>query len=218
LNDTGYSSSALRRNSPRENRRSPPGGSRPVASARSHRRWRAPFALTGTPGTGKSSVAARLGPRHPSEEVGKAARAVGAATGRGRSTVVDLARLAVAWKGGRSAPPTLLVGHLSHLAPIQNAIVLRCHPETLARRLRRADRGRPSERAANYVSEALDVVLIEALAHHRTVWEIDTTGRSPADVAREVVRILDGRAAPHHGGVDWLSDPRVTAHLLRGGP
>ncbi|MGI0133242.1 MAG: hypothetical protein ACREDK_09205, partial [Thermoplasmata archaeon] len=95
-----------------------------------------------------------------------------------------------------------------------DAIVLRCHPVELARRLARAHRGSARDRQANVEAEATDLVLLEALARHRRVWEVDTTGRSIAEVARQVRSILDHRPPPHHGSVDWLADASVTAHLL----
>ena len=67
---------------------------------------------------------------------------------------------------------------------------------------------------APVVAETTDVVLLEALRRRRRVWEVDTTGRSVADVAREVDAIVRDRAGPHHGSVDWLADPLVTDYLL----
>ena len=46
--------------------------------------------------------------------------------------------------------------------------------------------------------------------------EVDTTGRSVEEVAREVDRLLRQGGPSRHGRVDWLADPRVTAHLLDG--
>jgi len=108
----------------------------------------------------------------------------------------------------------VLVGHLSHLLPVRDALVLRCHPVELLARLRKARRGSASDRRENVLAEATDVVLQEALGRRRRVWELDTTGRSVADVAREVDRILRDRDGPHHGAVDWLADPLVTDYLL----
>jgi adenylate kinase len=107
-----------------------------------------------------------------------------------------------------------VVGHLSHLLPIRDAVVLRCHPVELLARLRTARRGSASDRRENVVAETTDVVLLEALRRRRRVWEVDTTGRSVADVAREVDAIVRDRAGPHHGSVDWLADPLVTDYLL----
>ncbi|HYB79096.1 MAG TPA: AAA family ATPase [Thermoplasmata archaeon] len=174
----------------------------------------APVALTGVPGTGKSSAAARLAPGLRSVEVGDLALAWRLARRSSSGAVsVDLGRLRQRF---RRAPPDvdLVVGHLAHLLPLRDVVVLRCHPEVLLRRLRGARRGSRTDRQENYVAEALDLVLAEAIRPGRRVWEVDTTHRSPAEVGRIVRRFVRTRPPSRYGGVDWLADPRVTEHLL----
>jgi len=173
-------------------------------------------ALTGTPGTGKSAVAARLARSISVVEVGELARQLGAARGRGRAVTVDLPRLrrALARSGGLGRVD-VVVGHLAHLLPVSAAIVLRCHPVELGRRLRSAHRGSAVERHDNLVCEATDAIVQEAIGRGLPVFEVDTTGRSIATVAAAVRRrILDG-GRPSVGSVDWLADPSVTRLLLR---
>jgi adenylate kinase len=175
------------------------------------------IALTGTPGTGKTAVAAALSRRWTSAEVSELAIRYGSGRRIRSGVEVDLARL-----GRRmgAAPeeelPVIVVGHLAHLLPIGDAIVLRCQPVELARRLQRAKRGSESDRRANVEAEATDVVLVEALSLGRRIWEVDTTGRSVPAVARAVASIVRTRRRPSAGSVDWLSDPQVTEYLLRG--
>jgi adenylate kinase len=97
---------------------------------------------------------------------------------------------------------------------VRDVVVLRCHPVELLARLRTARRGTAADRTENVLAEATDVVLQEALRMRRRVWEVDTTGRSVAEVAREVDRIVRDRRGPRHGDVDWLADPLVTDYLL----
>lgn len=176
------------------------------------------IALTGTPGTGKSAVAAALPGRYGVTEVSDLALRFGSGRRVRGGVEVDLARLA---RRMRAVPdpdlPTVLVGHLAHLLPIEDAIVLRCQPVELARRLKRAKRGTETDRRANVEAEATDVVLVEALSLGRRVWEVDTTGRSVAAVARAVSGIVRTRRHPGAGEIDWLSDPQVTDYLLRRG-
>jgi len=175
----------------------------------------APVALTGVPGTGKSSAAARLVPPLRAIEVSELAVEWGLAHRRAGSLTVDLAAMRRRYR--QNPPPVdLVVGHLAHLLPVRDVVVLRCHPELLARRLRRAARGTARDRGENYVAEALDLVLVEARGPGRRVWEVDTTRRSPNEVARIVSRIWRRRPPPRYGLVDWLSDPVVTEHLLEG--
>lgn len=175
----------------------------------------APVALTGTPGVGKSTVARVLRSRFRVEEVGDLARRFGAARSSPHGLVVDLGRLRRKLaRGYGQARIDLVVGHLAHLLPVRSIVVLRCHPLELRTRLARARRGTVDERRANLVAEATDIVLSEALREGRRVYEVDTSGRSPAAVAREVARRVRAPGPSRYGTVDWLSDRRVTEHLL----
>jgi len=175
----------------------------------------APVALTGVPGTGKSTTAATLASEFRSVEVGDLAVSWGLARRSAGSLTVDLDRMR---RRFRQTPPKvdLVVGHLAHLLPVRDVVVLRCHPEELRARLARSRRGSARDRRENYVAEALDVVLVETVRPGRRVWEVDTTRRTPAEVARAVRRLVRLRPASRYGRVDWLSDRRVTEHLLAG--
>ncbi|HTT35308.1 MAG TPA: AAA family ATPase [Thermoplasmata archaeon] len=179
---------------------------------RAGRGW---FALTGTPGTGKSTVARLLGPGIGVEEVGARALATGAGRRMGPGVEVDLGRLARSVRG-TPVPPQVVVGHLAHLLPIRRTIVLRCHPVELGRRLARARRGTAADRRANAVAEATDLILLEATRLGRSVIEIDTTRRAPASVARAIRAWVLGGRPPRTPRIDWLADPEVPAYLLGG--
>ncbi|MGA8542990.1 MAG: AAA family ATPase [Thermoplasmata archaeon] len=174
-----------------------------------------PVALTGTPGTGKSAVARALRGRFRSIEVSELARALDAAKPVKGGVEVDLSALRRRMRRSPLLRETdFVVGHLAQLLPLRDVVVLRCHPVELERRLKRARRGTPAERHENFVAEATDVVLLEALGPGRRVWEIDTSRRSVAGVAEEVARRVQRRGRSSYGTVDWLSDRRLTAHLL----
>jgi len=174
-----------------------------------------PVAITGTPGTGKSAVGRELARSLRVVEVAALARKRGAARTVGGHLEVDVDRLVRSLRRDRTLERyDAIVGHLAHLLPVSQAIVLRCHPTELLRRLRRARRGTADDRQENFVCEATDIVLAEAIATGRPVFEVDTTHRSPISVAREVrLRIARGGRS-RIGSVDWLSDRQVTAHLL----
>jgi adenylate kinase len=172
-------------------------------------------ALTGTPGTGKSAVAAALRPRLRSIEVADLARQLGAGRSLPNGVEVDLPRLRRRLRSpGVLRGIDLVVGHLAHLLPVRDVVILRCRPEELERRLRRARRGSPLDRRANGTAEAVDAILLEALGPGRRIWEVDTTGRSVVSVAREVARRVRRRGRSSYGRIDWLAEPAVTAHLL----
>ena len=172
----------------------------------------AAVALTGVPGTGKSATAARLSPEFRTAEVSELALAWGLGRRTGDTIIVDLERMRRRY---RRDPPAvdLVVGHLAHLLPLRDVIVLRCHPARLVDRLKRSGRGSARDRRENFLSEALDLILAEALRPGRRIWEVDTTSRSPNEVAQLVTQILRRRPHPQYGDVDWLADPKVTEHL-----
>ena len=160
--------------------------------------------VTGTPGTGKTSatelVETELDVIHLNEVVREFDLASGVDEERD-SLVVDLDAVR-AWLGDRDG--VLVESHLAHHLDADRVVVLRCHPETLERRLR--ERGEPSEKAReNAESEALDLILSEAVATHGegSVYEIDTTDRTPEAVADEIEAVVRGEHGPSAGVVDF---------------
>jgi len=160
-------------------------------------------ALTGTPGTGKTTVADRvhLDVVHVNEVVREEGLATGEDEARG-SLVADLDALRERFA---DRDDVLFESHLAHHLPVDRVVVLRCHPDELAGRL--ADRGWAEEKVAeNVESERLDLLLSEAVAEHGPdgIYEIDTTGRSPEAVADEVAAAVRGEREPSAGEVDFL--------------
>lgn len=117
---------------------------------------------------------------------------------------VDVAKLARAVAGLKGN--ILLEGHLSHLLRPDLAIVLRCSPKVLERRLKK--KGWPEKKIReNVEAEAVDVVLIEALENVAEVCEVDTTEMKPAEVAKAIGRIIAGEREKYRvGNVDWSEE------------
>ncbi|PSP80084.1 adenylate kinase [Halobacteriales archaeon QS_1_68_20] len=161
-------------------------------------------ALTGTPGTGKTTAADLLETDlevvHLNDLIREAGLHEGEDPERG-SLVADLdavrERLA-------DREDVLVESHLAHHLDADRVVVLRCHPADLERRLR--ERGESDAKATeNAESEALDVILSEAVREHgrERVHEVDTTDRDPAAAARDVEAVVVGDAAPGVGTVDF---------------
>jgi len=178
-------------------------------------------ALTGTPGTGKTTVADLLDEHvvHLNDAVREHDLTERTDDERG-SLVVDVEAVRE-WLAELPGEGTTVVeSHLAHLFDADRVVVLRCHPEELVERLEaRADSAthdppKSPEMVArsaeeNAEAEALDVVLAEAVDQHgaESVYEVDTTGREPSAVAADVRAVLDGSRAPSAGTVDfteWL--------------
>jgi adenylate kinase len=161
-------------------------------------------ALTGTPGTGKTAVARLLEDETAVVHLNRVIEDEGLWTERDDergSLVADLDAVE-SWLADRDA--RLVESHLAHLLPAERVVVLRCHPAELEGRLR--DRGEDAATIAeNAESEALDVVLAEAVERHGrgAVHEIDTTDRDPAAVADEVRAVLADEREPSAGTVDF---------------
>ena len=162
-------------------------------------------ALTGTPGTGKTSAAAELD--LPVVALGAVIEREGFWTERDDerdSLVVDLDAVG-AWLAAEAPGQDHVVeSHLAHLFPADRVVVLRCHPERLTERL--TERGVDASKATeNAESEALDVVLGEAVSEHGrdAVYEVDTTDRSPAETARAVEAVRAGERGPSAGTVEF---------------
>ncbi len=158
--------------------------------------------ITGTPGTGKTSVA---------RELERRGRTVVRLTdtvrpyvieedSRRRTLVVDVDR----WVEEFEPVDGFVEGHLAHLLPCDRVVVLRCRPDVLRERL--APRNYPEEKIAeNVEAEALDVILIETLEEHpdEHVLEVDTTDLSAGDCADRIERFVRGELPPSYGTIDW---------------
>jgi len=159
-------------------------------------------AVTGTPGTGKTTATTLLDDSviHLNELIREAGLWTERDTDRD-SLVADLdaVREAVGeWTG-------VAESHLAHHLDADRVVVLRCHPDVLEDRLR--ERGASETKAVeNAESEALDVILSEAVERHGpdAVYEVDTSDRTPDEVAAEIEAVIAGDRDPSAGDVDFL--------------
>lgn len=166
--------------------------------------------ITGTPGTGKSSVGIVLERRGRTiSELGDLIKEHGLYDGRDEergSLEVDTEVLSARLPALLPKGDILLLGHLSHLVATDLVIVLRCRPSVLEKRL--LSRGWPPAKVReNVQAEALDVILVEAVESGRETVEIDTTALGPDEVADAVEDILKGERKKYEvGNVDWSSE------------
>ncbi len=166
------------------------------------------IAVTGTPGTGKTSTCAVLAKRgYVIVDLDELARREGLIVGRdaGRgSDEVDVDAL----RDGLHVPAKVafLKSHYSHRMDVNLAIVLRCRPSVLRGRLE-ARGWSPEKVRENVEAEAIDVILQEAVGRLPFVFEVDTTSATPAEAAEAILAILQGKTKGHEpGSVDWTSE------------
>ncbi|WP_135535307.1 adenylate kinase family protein [Halostella pelagica] len=162
-------------------------------------------AVTGTPGTGKTTATDRLDADLDVVHLNEVVREEGLydeVDEERDSVVADLDSVA---ERVSDRDEVVFDSHLSHHLDVDRVVVLRCHPEALERRLR--ERGETDAKAEeNAESEALDVILAEAVDAHgpESVYEIDTTDRDPDAVARDISAAIAGEREPSAGTVSFI--------------
>jgi len=159
------------------------------------------IAVTGTPGVGKTTVARLLADEVDAEyfEVTEAVRE-GASAGYDEERGVPVAD-AEALRDTVSGEDVVVDGHIAHLLKPDVVVVLRCAPDVVRSRLE--ERGWSDDKIReNVESEALDIVLAEALDTDAPVYEFDTTEATPEETVERTVRTLEDDEE-RVGVVDW---------------
>lgn len=163
------------------------------------------IAVTGTPGTGKTTAVEHLDTDFEVIHLNDVIRERDFTTGRDAerdSLIADLDAVAE-WLD--DLEDAIIESHLAHEFDADRVVVLRCDPEEIERRL--IERGESPESAReNAESEALDVVLGHAVENHGedSVYEIETTDQTPAEVAAEIEAVRAGKREPSVGTVDYI--------------
>ena len=173
--------------------------------------------VTGTPGTGKTTLAKTLARATDAKYVSitqyVADRKLYRALDRQRRTkIVDQAKTRRTLKRALAdmRAPVVVDSHLSEgIVPAQMvrlAIVLRCHPRILEARLR-AKKWASRKIRENVLAEILDSCLTAAVAYYgaRKVIQIDTSHknlRHCVDLARKA---LSGKRSSRGVKIDWLA-------------
>lgn len=174
-------------------------------------------ALTGTPGTGKTTIAQELSSRVTVVEAGRLATELDAIAERDHERGSDVVDEEILEQHARARlpaeGPVLVEGVLAHYCDPDAVVVLRCHPTVLRKRL--SDRGWPPAKIdENVLAETLDAIVAEL--DDQPAWELDTTTLTPEEAAARIVGLfideaLDPSTLQPVGTVDW------TSTLMEGG-
>jgi adenylate kinase len=168
------------------------------------------IALTGTPGTGKTRLAVELMLRgYKVLDINEYATKRGLLGERDeeRDThSIDVDALDECLNEYRMDDLVFIEGHLSHCVECDVVIVLRCHPDVIAKRLR--ERGyKESKVLENVQAEVLDVILCESTEADATVWELDLTDDQVFETADKIEDIIKGNTDKYRpGNINWSSE------------
>jgi adenylate kinase len=173
--------------------------------------------LTGTPGTGKSTVATLLQKEgYTVVRLNEVAIQNGCIDGIDKtrnSKLIDIQKLnRYITKNYVGKDLVFFEGHVAHLLPVmQKMIILRCHPSQLRKRLAKK-RWNAKKIRENVEAEILDVILCETVERQaqKNIFEIDTTHKSSEQVAASVLEIIKNKFRPTKpysiGQIDWSEE------------
>ncbi len=174
-------------------------------------------AISGTPGTGKTSVSKILNQRgFKIVDLNKISIEKGFIIGvdekRG-SNIIDVNMLNKHITNNYTKKDIVFVeGHLSHLLKnVDKVIVLRCHPSVLKKRLAEK-KWNEKKIKENIDAESLDVILCESVDIHprKNVFEIDTTDKTVDQVVSCILEIVENKLKHmkkyNIGCIDWSEE------------
>jgi len=175
------------------------------------------ISITGTPGTGKTSVSKILKKKgFEIVDLNKVACEKNFLLGKDEkreSNIVDIYKFDNYVQENYTGKDTVFIeGHLSHLLKSADKVfVLRCHPKKLRDNL--SKKGWNEQKIKeNVEAEILDIILCEALEIHKkdNIFEIDVSDKSIDDVASLIIEISN-RKYKHLkkyniGRIDWSEE------------
>ena len=174
------------------------------------------FGITGTPGTGKKSIAPMVAKRLTAQCVSLNDLARSCGLVRGASGDVDVGKLRSRLRRGLPRD-AVVYGHLLPYvldsSAVAKVVVLRCEPGALKERLR-ARGYEPKKIIEDVEAELIGVVSSDAFDSYgkEKTWEVDTTRTTPGEAAAAVSRVTEEKARTAKR-IDWTLDYDTGAKL-----
>jgi adenylate kinase len=157
--------------------------------------------LTGTPGTGKTSVAEEL-EGFETLDLTEFVKKHGLGENSESEFEVNITEMREKLEEEIDQDEDIVIeGHLAHHFPADYCVVLRCSPEELEKRLQKRDYS-DEKINENIESEMLDIILTEAVAVRENVIEIDTTDRELVETTQRIKEKLRNDETGY-GRIDW---------------
>ncbi|MCD6477047.1 MAG: adenylate kinase family protein [Candidatus Aenigmarchaeota archaeon] len=159
------------------------------------------IAITGTPGTGKSSIAKDLAKKLNYKlidlnDIIIKQKLYSGYDRKMRSYVVDINKI----KNLKFENNVIIEGHLSHFLKVDKVIVLRCKPEELEKRLKRRKYSKEKIKQ-NVESELIGIITWEARKYNKVVYDIDTAKKTKRQVLNTIIKYLKTRRS--NKIIDW---------------
>jgi len=175
------------------------------------------ISLTGTPGTGKTSVARVLKSKgFEVIDLNKEANENNFLLGKDHirdSYIVDIEKFnKYIYKKYRDEEIIFIEGHLSHLLiNVDKIIILRCHPNILKKNL--IKKGWKIEKIKeNLEAEILDVILCETFEIHKEndIFEINTSNKTIEEISNIIIELTKNKFKSNEkykiGKIDWSEE------------
>lgn len=163
--------------------------------------------ITGTPGTGKTTVSKKLAERlgwkliSVNDIAEELDGYLGEDTER-KAKILDMDKIDDYLANVEE--DFIIEGHTAHEVDCDAVVVLRCNPDVLEKRLKERYPKNPEKVKENLDAEILGVITSEAVENSNQVYEVDT---SEGDVVDEIVGIINGDTEGYEvGKIDWLEE------------
>ncbi len=160
--------------------------------------------ISGTPGTGKTTVSKLLG--IDAINLNEFSREKKCTKGYDKKRRISIVDVECIKKNLKNIENVVIEGHFAHLLDCNITIVLRTSPKILRKRLEERNYSLDKIKE-NLEAEALGIITEEAMNENKDVYEIDTTFLTPENVADIIYKIIIGNGKEYRAGfIDYSEE------------